>query len=170
MTVHGSALFVGVCLACLCSAAAIAFADSPRPTTGPATAAPTPQLSPSDVVKVVMAALQQNDAVTEDGIRTTFKFASPANQEMTGPIERFIPLVRNAAYAPLLNHKSCNVREIALKGDQAAEMVTVIDAAGHAVHYVFQLSKQHDAGPLKDCWMTDGVIRVEPKAGDAHTA
>jgi hypothetical protein len=62
------------------------------------------------------------------------------------------------------------VRELGVKDDQAAEMVTVIDAAGQATHYVFQLSKQHDAGPLKDCWMTDGVIRVEPKANDATPA
>ncbi len=166
---HGPAMIVGVCVVCLCSAAAIAFADDPRPTTAPAATGPNPQLSPADVVKAVMAALKQNDAA-DSGIRTTFQFASPANQQMTGPIERFIPLVRNAAYAPLLNHRSADVREVGVKGDQAVEMVTVIDAAGNAAHYVFQLSKQHDAGPLKDCWMTDGVIRVEPKVDDAHTA
>ena len=116
-----------------------------------------------------MAALKANDA-TDNGIRVTFTFASPDNQQATGPIERFIPLVKNEAYAPLLNHRSCDVREVGVKDDQAVEMVTVVDAAGHAVRYVFQLSKQHDAGPLKDCWMTDGVIRVEPKADDAHTA
>ena len=48
--------------------------------------------------------------------------------------------------------------------------MTVTDAAGNKTYFMFQLSKQHDAGPLKDCWMTDGVIRVEPKADPGHTA
>ena len=60
--------------------------------------------------------------------------------------------------------------EVAVKGDQATEMVTVIDAAGNVAHYVFELSKQHDDGPLKDCWMTDGVMRVEPRPGSGQTA
>ena len=170
MSVHGPAMIAGVCLACLCSAASIAFADGAKPTTAPAAAAgPGPQLSPSDVVRAVMTALQKNDAA-DSGIRTTFKFASPANQQMTGPIERFIPLVKNPAYAALLNHRRADVREVGVKGDQAVEMVTVQDAAGNIVHYVFELSKQHDAGPLKDCWMTDGVMPVQPAADDGHTA
>ncbi len=168
MSVQGSAMIVGLCVACLCSAASIAFADGPKPATTRPTA-PAPSLSPADVVNAVVGALGENDA-TDAGIRTTFKFASPANQEMTGPVERFIPLVKNVAYAPLLNHKSATVRELAVKGDQATEMVTVIDAAGNVAHYVFELSKQHDDGPLKDCWMTDGVIRVEPRAGTGQTA
>jgi hypothetical protein len=169
MTVHGTAWIVGLCLAGLCTTAAIAFADGAAK--GPATqpsAAPTPQLSPSQVVKVVMTALKDNDAA-DSGIRVTFKFASPANQQQTGPIDRFIPMVKSDAYAPMLNHKSATVRELAVQGDQAAELVTLTDAAGHTVYYMFQLSKQHDDGPLKDCWMTDGVIRVQPKA-DTHTA
>ena len=167
MTVHGTVGLFGLCLLSLCTAAAIAFADDAKP--APPPPAPSPKLSPADVVKVVVAALKANDA-NDNGIRVTFTFASPSNQQATGPIERFIPLVKNPAYAPLLNHKSSAVRELAVKDDQAAEMVTVIDPAGHATHYVFQLSKQHDAGPLKDCWMTDGVIRVEPKKEGAQQA
>ena len=167
MSVHTTAGIVGLCILTVTSTLGIAFADDHRPPPPPP--APTPQLSPAQVVKVVMAALQANDA-NDNGIRITFSFASPENQRATGPIEKFIPLVKNPAYAPLVNHKSAAVRELNVKGDQAAEMVTVIDAAGNVAHYVFQLSKQHDAGPLKDCWMTDGVIRVEPKAADGTTA
>ncbi len=167
MSMHANVVIAAVCLMALCGSASIAFAEDRKP---PATQpAPTPQLSPEQVVKVVVAALKANDA-GDSGIRITFAFASPANQEMTGPIDRFIPMVKTPAYAPLVNHQSSSVKELGVKGDQAAEMVTVIDAAGNVAHYVFQLSKQHDAGPLKDCWMTDGVIRVEPKAGDGHTA
>ena len=167
MSVHGTAGVIGLCLLALCTTARIAFADDHKPALSPP--GPTPQLTPEQVVKVVVAALAANDAA-DNGIRITFRFASPANQQVTGPIERFIPLVKNAAYAPLVNHKTAVVRELAVKGDQAAELVTVTDGAGHEAHYVFQLSKQHDAGPLKDCWMTDGVIRVEPQVPNGPTA
>ena len=167
MHVHATAGMIGLCLLVVCSTMGIAFAEDRKP--APPPPAPTPQLTPSQVVKVVMAALQANDA-TDSGIRVTFSFASPGNQQVTGPVDRFIPMVKGPAYAPMLNHKTATVREVTLKDDQAAELVTVIDAAGHAAYYVFQLSKQHEAGPLKDCWMTDGVIRVEPKAADGPTA
>ena len=35
----------------------------------------------------------------------TWNFASPANKQVTGPIERFIPMVKTPAYEPML-HRS----------------------------------------------------------------
>ena len=169
MSIHPNGLIVAACVLSLCAAASIAFADDHRPPATQPAPTPAPQLSPGQVVKVIMSALQANDA-TDSGIRTTFAFASPSNQQVTGPIDRFIPMVKGPGYAQLLNHKGATVKELGMKGDQAMEMVTVIDAAGNIAHYVFQLSKQRDAGPLKDCWMTDGVIRVRPKGGDEVAA
>src|SRR3954451_2111401 len=66
---------------------------------------PARSLSPGEVVKIVMNALRDNDA-KDGGIAITFDFASPQNKKVTGPLERFVPMVKTPAYAPMLNHKS----------------------------------------------------------------
>jgi hypothetical protein len=121
---------------------------------------PAPDLSPGDVVKIVLDALKNNDA-KDTGIATTFAFASPGNRKVTGPLERFIPMLKNPAYAPMLNHKSAKYGKVVIRDDAAQQVVKVVDAKGHEAMYVFRLSKQAD-GDLKDCWLTDGVVRVEP--------
>jgi len=157
----GVSLMVGFSIS-----ASIAFAEGQRldrsgkgPTTLPS---PKPELSPKAVTKIVLDALSKNDA-SDTGIKTTFKFASPGNQQATGPIERFIPMVKSEQYAPLVNSQSNEVRELTVDGDTAAELAVVTDSNGDKAFYIFQLSKQSD-GDLKDCWMTDGVMRVEPAA------
>ena len=164
MTPHGTAWLLAASIAAVATALSASIAMGGPPATRPATPPPepTPQLTPEQVVKVVLAGLKSNDA-TDGGIRIAFAFASPGNQAVTGPIERFIPLVKNPLYAPLLNHRSATVRELAVKDGEAAELVTLVDSAGHPAFYLFTLSKHPDAGKLKDCWLTDGVTRVEPK-------
>jgi hypothetical protein len=121
---------------------------------------PDKKLTPGQVVKIVMDALKNNDA-TDSGIAITFDFASPSNKEVTGPLERFIPMVKNETYAPMLNHKSAKYGKVLIKDDVAQQAVTLVDSTGKEAAYVFQLSKQTD-GDLKGCWMTDGVMRIEP--------
>jgi len=135
-----------------------------RPAAAAAGSDPDPKLSPEQVMHVVLDALKANNA-DDDGIRTTFRFASPANREMTGPVERFIPMVKNPAYRVLVNHKSAKVGRVEQKGDRAAAFVLVVDANGHAAYFVWQLSRQKE-GELKDCWLTDGVAPVESPADD----
>jgi hypothetical protein len=165
MVPHYAIWMTGVLLAVVFSiSASIAFAAGQGPGTaerGPTTLpSPKPDLSPKAVTKIVVEALKNNDA-NDTGIKTTFKFASPGNQQATGPIERFIPMVKSPAYLPMINSRSVEVREISVDEDSAAEMAVVTDSNGDKAFYIFQLSKQAD-GDLKDCWMTDGVMRVEP--------
>lgn len=122
--------------------------------------APDPALKPDEVVRAVMDALKENDE-KDSGIAVAFDFASPANQEVTGPLERFAPMVKSPAYAPMLNHKSATYGKLQVRETVAQQLVTVADADGKEAAYVFRLSKQAE-GDHKDCWMTDGVIRVEP--------
>ena len=122
---------------------------------------PKPEYAPEQVVQIVMDALQNNDAA-DSGIVTAFNFASPANKEVTGPVARFIPMVKTPAYKPMLNFKTADHAKAAVDGDAAEQAVTLIAADGEAATYVFRLSKQTD-GEFKGCWMTDGVFRVEPK-------
>jgi hypothetical protein len=126
---------------------------------------PRKEYTPQQVVQVVMDALQNNDD-KDSGIATCFNFASPGNKKLTGPLEHFIPMVKTAAYQPMLNFKSVDYDEAKIEDDHAEQLVTVTTSKGDIAMYVFQLSKQKD-GDSKDCWMTDGVIRVQPKGKPA---
>ena len=72
---------------------------------------PEPKLKPNDVVRLQLLAMQQNDD-SDFGIEVTFRFASPANKKQTGPLKRFISLVRNPSYRPLLNHINATFIEL----------------------------------------------------------
>ncbi|MEJ7638856.1 MAG: DUF4864 domain-containing protein, partial [Singulisphaera sp.] len=118
-------------------------------------AAPKPEHSPQEVVRIVLDALKKNDTPREDaGIETTFRFASAANKKVTGPLERFKTLVKNPRYRPMLNHKSARLGISLVDGNTATQRVTIIDADGKEAVYEFALSKDAETG----CWMTDAVV------------
>ena len=141
-----------------------AFAPNTRAdpaATQPDSPSPDPKLNPQDVVRIVIDALSKNDA-NDNGIRTTWKFASPANQQITGPVERFIPMVKSPAYAPMINSKSAQYADTQIQGDQAIQAVLLTASDGTKTAYVFQLSRQTD-GLFKGCWMTDAVFPFKPQ-------
>lgn len=122
---------------------------------------PAPNLSPRDVVEAQLSAMQRNDEPEPDaGIRVAFRFASPSNREMTGPVERFIAMVKQPGYDALLNHRQTSLSDTTQKGGQARIKVHLIAADGEEAAFVWILSKQ-DASPCQGCWMTDSVFRVD---------
>ena len=117
---------------------------------------PEPELKPNDVVKLQLLAMQQNDD-SDFGIEVTFRFASPSNKIQTGPLKRFIRLVRNPSYRPLLNHINATFLEINIEEDFAVQDVIITTSNGERIGYRFRLSIQK--GTLyPGCWMTDSVI------------
>lgn len=131
------------------------------------TLAPRANLSPEQVITIQLEALRHNDTPTKDsGITTAFAFASPGNREATGPLARFIELVKSPQYKPMLNYRSVERGEMTTHGGIAHQRVTTIDAQGKRAVFVFIVSRHAD-GACKDCWLTDGVIRVpeKPKEG-----
>ena len=117
---------------------------------------PEPELKPNDVVRLQLLAMQQND-VSDFGIEVTFRFASPANKKQTGPLKRFIRLVRNPSYRPLLNHINATFLELNMQEDFAVQDVIITTSNGERIGYRFRLSIQK--GTLyPGCWMTDSVI------------
>jgi hypothetical protein len=124
---------------------------------------PKPELTPQQVVEYQLSVLQRNDQPTPDaGIEKAFRFASPANKKSTGPIAHFISMVHGAGYAPLLNAKEATVIRAQVEDDQAKILTRVISAGGSEMFYLFLLSRQSE-GENTNCWMTDGVIGVQPK-------
>ena len=123
---------------------------------------PDPQLSPVQVVEFQLHALKHNNAAGT-GIAATFRFASPANKEVTGPLARFSQLFKNNQYQPMINHQSADVELLANDNKTATLLASVVDQNGSVHLYRFRLSKQSDA-PFTDCWMTDAVMH-QPKPG-----
>ena len=117
---------------------------------------PEPELKPNDVVSLQLLAMQQNDD-SDFGIEVTFRFASPSNKIQTGPLKRFIRLVRNPSYSPLLNHINATFLELNIEEDFAVQDVIITTSNGKRIGYRFRLSIQK--GTLyPGCWMTDSVI------------
>jgi hypothetical protein len=129
---------------------------------------PNPNLSPEQVITIVLEALQRNDEQAPDaGIATAFRFASPGNRAATGPLERFIQLVKSPAYKPLLNHKTATRGTVRIADDIARQRVTLTSANGERIVYLFTVSKQTE-DPYKNCWMTDGVERLRDDQNDGQ--
>jgi len=122
---------------------------------------PNPNLTPEDVIRIQVEALQNNDS-EDTGIEITFRFASPSNKQFTGPLNRFKSMVKSPAYSPMLNHKLAEYGPLEISEETATQRVTIIDPGGKATVYLFSLSKQSDPA-CQGCWMTDSVVVVPVK-------
>ena len=121
---------------------------------------PGPEYGPADVVRIQVQALANNDAPYRNaGIEIAYRFASPANKRVTGPLRRFIRLLYDPTYRPFLNHKVAHFGQVDIRGSEATQTVILTAVNGRRVGYVFRLSKQRGA-PCEACWMTDGVWRI----------
>jgi len=122
---------------------------------------PGPALGPEQVVEYQVNALQHNDNPHADaGIERTFRFASPSNKKITGPLEHFVSIVKSPAYLPMLNNLASSVTGMQVDGDHAKVAIRITPAKGHALTYLFVLTKQHD-NDFDNCWMTDSVMPIE---------
>lgn len=118
---------------------------------------PGPGLQPAEVVRYQLDSLRLNKADNDQGIASTFKFASPGNKSMTGPLSRFSQLFDHPRYAPMINHQRADIEQVSNNGQIAVFDVELVDSAGSIHHYRFELSLQK-TGACIDCWMTDAVI------------
>lgn len=130
--------------------------------------APSPDLSPQEVVRLQVDALGANDTPHEDaGIEAAFAFASPANKRGTGPLRRFRRLFDTAAYGPMIDHQGAQYSVPQVEARTARMGVILRTDEGARVGYLFRLSKQTDP-PHEGCWMTDGVRRVPVPEADGR--
>ena len=122
---------------------------------------PHPDRAPGEVVRIQLDALAKNDNPYRDaGIETTFRFASPANKQATGPLRRFIRMLYNPLYSPMLDNQAATYGDLIIEGDRARQSVILTTADDQRVGYMFFLSKQK-GGPFDQCWMTDSVLRFK---------
>ena len=127
---------------------------------GSAAERPAASLSPVEVVKSQLTALQ-NNGDDNRGIAKAFGFASPGNRRLTGPLSRFTEMLTQA-YPELLNHRSARILNEKIEADEATIAVLVESQERAFFNYVFRLSRQTAAqanDACTGCWMTDGVYR-----------
>ena len=125
--------------------------------------APSPLLSPVQVVTNQMLAIHSND---DKGMAQCFEFASPSNRAVTGPLARFAGMIRSA-YGIM-----CTAKHGWVGGVQADEQLdeasifvvySTCPEGFHPPHtqfvaFCFYLEKQQsERAGYKDCWMTSGV-------------
>ncbi len=123
--------------------------------------APDADLGPADVVTIQMQALGNNDEPFDGaGIEITFRFASPTNRSVTGPLDRFSTLFDGPAYGPMLNHNLLEIGIADVSGDQARVPVFIESPDGTRLAYVFLLGRQPEDSECGRCWLTDSVFLI----------
>ena len=122
---------------------------------------PDPALSPAEVIRIQLEALRHNDA-QDRGIAVAFRFASPANRAQTGPLRRFVAMIRQGPYALMLEFREAAYGPVETIANRARQRVTLTGPRA-SMTYWFYLSRQSEA-PYVDCWMTDAVY-IEGSAG-----
>lgn len=126
---------------------------------------PAPGLSPLQVINAQLTGLQiaaDPDADPATGMRVVWNFAAPANQELTGPFERFDAMVRAEPYGVLVGHATHEIARLDQDPGRpvARALIAVTDDQGQAAWFVWMLSKPAE-GEQAGCWVTDAVYPVD---------
>ena len=136
------------------------------PAEAPLLPRPSSELQPGEVVKIVIDALANNDHPFPDaGIETAFNFASPANKAQTGPLERFVKLVKGPAFGQMINHRDSTLSEVILEGSKAFRIVHIVGANNETFYFAFRLGMQQQ-GDYAGMWLTEAVWPLESPGDD----
>jgi hypothetical protein len=124
---------------------------------------PNNSIGPDQVIKIQLKGLMKNDAPSKNyGIKQTWEFAHPNNQQATGPLDRFIRMIKGKSYKMLLNHKEHEIKQLEISSSRAFYEVTILDKGKSYYKFNWQVEKYSKEGPLKDCWLTTMVSTPIP--------
>ncbi|MDC3231676.1 hypothetical protein OBA37_02025 [Candidatus Pelagibacter sp.] len=119
---------------------------------------PSSNIKPSDVVKIQLLGLQNNNDEFEDsGIEQTWNFAHPNNKKATGPLDKFKRMIKSNNYQMMINHISHTITEIRGGDNWVQFEVIILDNKKIYHKFNWQVEKYTEDGPLKDCWLTTMV-------------
>ena len=119
---------------------------------------PNSNIKPSDVVKIQLIGLQNNnDEFEERGIEQTWNFAHPNNKKATGPLDKFKRMIKSNNYQMMINHISHTITEIRGGDNWVQFEVIILDNKKIYHKFNWQVEKYTEDGPLKDCWLTTMV-------------
>ena len=124
---------------------------------------PNKDILPSEVVKIQLIGLQNNDSDFKDGgIEQTWNFAHPNNKKATGPLEKFKKMLKSASYQMMINHLSHTITKIESGDNWVQFEVIILDKEKIYHKFNWQVEKYLIEGPLKDCWLTTMVSNPIP--------
>ena len=124
---------------------------------------PNSQIKPSEVVKIQLNGLQENDLKFKDsGIEQTWNFAHPNNKKVTGPLPNFKRMIKGDSYQMMLNHLSHTITELGSSDKWAQFEVIILDKNKIYHKFNWQVEKYTLDGVLKDCWLTTMVSNPIP--------
>ena len=119
---------------------------------------PKIDIKPNQVVKIQLSGLMNNDQPnTDDGIKQTWEFAHPSNKKYTGPLPKFINLLKSPSYKMLINHLDNEIIEVFKSSNQYGFEVTILGSDKKYYKFQWVVEKYNKEGPLKDCWLTTSV-------------
>ena len=88
---------------------------------------PNNSLEPHQVVKIQLKGLKYNDEPKKNnGIEQTWEFAHPSNKKYTGPLPRFINLLKSESYKMLINHLDSEIIEVFKSSNQYGFEITIL--------------------------------------------
>jgi hypothetical protein len=127
---------------------------------------PNVNLQPGEIVEIVINALASNDQPFPNaGIETTFNFASPTNRTLTGPLDRFVTLVKGPVFGQMVNHRDSTLSQAVIEGDQAICLVQIVGIENKTFYYAFRLGLQQQ-GDYAGMWLTEAVWPLQNPGRD----
>jgi len=124
---------------------------------------PKRDILPSEVVKIQLNGLQNNDSHFKDGgIEQTWNFAHPNNKRVTGPLDNFKRMIKSDSYQMMIDHLSHTITEVGSSDKWAQFEVIILDRNKIYHKFNWQVEKYTVDGTLKDCWMTTMVSSPIP--------
>jgi hypothetical protein len=118
---------------------------------------PDSSIPPERVIEIQLQALQQNDIPSPDfGIKQTWVFAHPNNKRVTGPLERFVAMIKGPNYQLMLNHLQHTIKAVVLTENYAQFNVFITTASKHPASFQWEVSKVK-SGTHRGSWMTIAV-------------
>jgi len=124
---------------------------------------PKRDILPSEVVKIQLNGLQNNDSHFKDGgIEQTWNFAHPNNKRVTGPLDNFKRMIKSDSYQMMIDHLSHTITEVGSSDKWAQFEVIILDRNKIYHKFNWQVEKYTLDGTLKDCWMTTMVSSPIP--------
>ena len=124
---------------------------------------PSSNIKPSEVVKIQLLGLQNNnDGFEDSGIEQTWNFAHPNNKKATGPLDKFKRMIKSNSYQMMINHISHTITEIRGGDNWVQFEVIILDNKKIYHKFNWQVEKFTSEGSLKDCWLTTMVSSPIP--------
>ena len=119
---------------------------------------PNNGIKPYQVVKIQLKGLMNNDIPNKNsGIEQTWEFAHPSNKKYTGPLSKFVNLLKSESYNMLLNHLESEIIEVFKTNDKYGFEVIILGNDKNYYKFQWIVEKYYNEGPLKDCWLTTSV-------------